>query len=126
MSWDDPSGAGKPDEVPLLGGLITPGVVRVGDTVRRPVDPHSEFVRQLLSHLEAVGFEDAPRYLGIDAKGRECLSYIEGVVPDNIDAGFTDDILSDAADQLRRLHEATAGSQLAGSEEVVCHNDISP
>jgi hypothetical protein len=54
----------------------------------------------LLSYLEAVGFEGAPRYLGIDAKGRECLSYIDGVVPDNIDAGFTDNVLRDAADQL--------------------------
>jgi hypothetical protein len=49
---------GQPAEVPLLGGRITPGVVRVGDTVRRPVGPHSTFVHALLHHLEHVGFSD--------------------------------------------------------------------
>jgi len=73
--------AAQPAEVPLLGGRITPGVVRVGDTVRRPVGPHSAFVHAVLRHLEQVGFGDAPRFLGIDDQGRECLSYIEGFRP---------------------------------------------
>ncbi|MCA1719335.1 MAG: aminoglycoside phosphotransferase family protein, partial [Actinobacteria bacterium] len=29
-----------PEEVPLTGGRITQGVVRVGNTVRRPTGPH--------------------------------------------------------------------------------------
>ena len=113
-------------EVPLPGGRITPGVVRVGDTVRRPVGQHSAFVHALLLHLEAVGFTEAARFQGIDAQGRETLSYIEGSVPANLDAGLTDGQLADAAQLLRRFHDATAGSEIAGSEEVVCHNDISP
>ena len=36
------------DEVPLLGGMSTPGVVRVGDTVRRPMGANSEYVHGLL------------------------------------------------------------------------------
>ena len=122
---NDPHAA-QPAEVPLLGGRVTPGVVRVGDTVRRPVGPHSAFVHAVLRHLEQVGFADAPRFLGIDDQGRECLSYIEGFVPDNLDAGLTDEQLADAARLLRRYQDATAGSALAGDEEVVCHNDISP
>lgn len=118
--------AGQPAEVPLLGGRITPGVVRVGDTVRRPTGRHSTFVHAVLRHLEQVGFPDAPRFLGIDDQGRECLSYIEGFVPDNLDAELTDEQLADAARLLRRYHDATAGSVLAGAEEVVCHNDVSP
>jgi Phosphotransferase enzyme family len=55
-------------------------VVRVGDTVRRPVGPHSPLVHALLTHLESVGFEGAPRFLGIDGSGREVLSYIDGEV----------------------------------------------
>ncbi|MDP9299490.1 MAG: hypothetical protein M3P43_01105 [Actinomycetota bacterium] len=47
-------------------------------------------------------------------------------MPDNPDAGLTDEQLTDAARLLRRYHEATAGSALAGNEEVVSHNDISP
>jgi hypothetical protein len=55
-------------------------VVRVGDTVRRPVGPHSPLVHALLAHLESAGFEGAPRFLGIDGSGREVLSYIDGEV----------------------------------------------
>jgi len=67
-------------EIPLTGGDVTEGVVRVGDTVRRPVGPHSPLVHALLTHLESVGFEGAPRFLGIDSSGREVLSYIDGEV----------------------------------------------
>jgi hypothetical protein len=76
-SWAD-----KADEaeIPLAGGDVTEGVVRVGDTVRRPVGPHSPLVHALLTHLESAGFEGAPRFLGIDGSGREVLSYIDGEV----------------------------------------------
>ncbi len=67
-------------EIPLAGGDVTEGVVRVGDTVRRPVGPHSPLVHALLIHLESAGFEGAPRFLGIDGSGREVLSYIQGEV----------------------------------------------
>src|ERR1700728_1371426 len=67
-------------EIPLAGGDVTEGVVRVGDTVRRPVGPHSPLVHALLTHLESIGFEGAPRFLGIDRAGREVLSYLDGEV----------------------------------------------
>jgi Phosphotransferase enzyme family len=67
-------------EIPLAGGDVTEGVVRVGDTVRRPVGPHSPLVHALLAYLEMAGFEGAPRFLGIDGSGREVLSYIDGEV----------------------------------------------
>jgi Ser/Thr protein kinase RdoA (MazF antagonist) len=75
--WVDKAGQ---VEVPLAGGDVTEGVVRVGDTVRRPVGPHSPLVHALLAHLELAGFEGAPRFLGIDGSGREVLSYIDGEV----------------------------------------------
>jgi phosphotransferase family enzyme len=74
--WTDD---GEP-EVPLPGGDVTEGVVRVGDTVRRPVQENSPLVHALLKHLESVGFDGAPRFLGIDARGREVLTFIEGEV----------------------------------------------
>lgn len=58
-------------------------MVRVGDTVRRPVGPHSPLVHALLKHLDAAGFGGAPRFLGIDGAGREVLSYIGGEVAGN-------------------------------------------
>lgn len=57
-------------EVPLAGGRTTEGVVRVGDTVRRPTKARAPFVHELLRHLEARGFSGAPRFLecyGLDA-----------------------------------------------------------
>ena len=42
--------------LPLTGGRMTPGVVRVGETVRRPVSP---FAVLLLSHLASAGFDGA-------------------------------------------------------------------
>jgi Ser/Thr protein kinase RdoA (MazF antagonist) len=110
-------------EIPLEGGRITPGVVRVGDTVRRSTNPNSPFVHELLQHLEEVGFDGAPRFLGVDERGREILSYREGDVPDNIRPDYSDEVLAGAARLLRRYHDATAGRT---SAEVVCHNDISP
>jgi hypothetical protein len=71
---------GSQTEIPLLGGDVTEGVVRVGDTVRRPLNANSPFVHALLRHLEAVGFTGAPKFLGIDTAGREVLSFIEGEV----------------------------------------------
>jgi len=75
--WADEAGQA---EIPLAGGDVTEGVVRVGDTVRRPVGPHSPLVHALLAHLESIGFEGAPRFLGIDRAGREVLSYVDGEV----------------------------------------------
>jgi hypothetical protein len=114
------------EAVPLTGGRITPGVVRVGNTVRRPMNPNSDFVHDLLRYLEGVGFDAAPRFLGKDKEGREILSYREGAVPENIRPDYSDDVLRAAARLIRRYHDAVAGSDLAGPEEVVCHNDISP
>jgi hypothetical protein len=76
-NWADEAGQ---VEIPLPGGDVTEGVVRVGDTVRRPLGPHSPLVHALLTHLQSVGFEGAPRFLGIDRAGREVLSYVEGEV----------------------------------------------
>jgi aminoglycoside phosphotransferase (APT) family kinase protein len=76
-SWADQAGQA---EIALAGGDVTEGVVRVGDTVRRPVGSHSPLVHALLTHLEAAGFAGAPRFLGIDSAGREVLSYVDGEV----------------------------------------------
>ena len=114
-------------ETRLSGGWVTQGVVRVGDTVRRPVGPNAEFVHRLLDDLARVGFAAAPRYQGIDDAGREILSFIDGEVPsDTREITWNDEQLTAAARLLRRFHDATALSPLRGSSEVVCHNDYGP
>jgi hypothetical protein len=67
-------------EEPLLGGDVTDGLVRIGDTVRRPLQPSSALVEAVLEFLERTGFEGAPRFLGRDAQGRQALSFVSGEV----------------------------------------------
>jgi hypothetical protein len=100
---------GEP-EVPLPGGDVTEGVVRVGGTVRRPPTPFTPAIRALLAHLEAAGFEGAPRPLGVDAAGREVLTYLPGLVPPRPLPGWAaaDRVLAGVARLQRRYHDAAA------------------
>jgi hypothetical protein len=98
-------------EIPLAGGDVTEGVVRVGDTVRRPRGPWSDSVADYLRHLEQVGFDGAPRYLGVDAQGRDVLDFVEGDVPGQpVVESWAGSALAlvGVARLLRRLHDASA------------------
>ena len=55
--------------VPLTGGNLSEGLVRIGHTVRRPAGPWSPSVHAFLRHLDDVGFTGAPRSLGFDEQG---------------------------------------------------------
>lgn len=112
------------EEIALTGGRLTRGVVRIGDTVRRPAKASSRFVAELLEHLERQDCTWAPRYLGQDESGRDVLSYQEGTVPAKWRT-FGDHQLRAAAAILRALHDATAGSRLSPTG-VVCHHDPGP
>lgn len=97
---------------PLLGGTANRGRVhRVGDTVRRPLRRTTPAVHALLQHLEDVGFDGAPRVLGIDDDGREVLSYIPGqaVTAPAPGWGLTDAALRSVGSLLRRFHDAVTG-----------------
>ena len=106
-------------ETPLLGGTANRGlVVRVGDTVRRPLRASSTATHALLQHLERVGFTGAPTFLGIDAQGREVLSYLRG---ETVTAPYpawsmTDEALDSVAVLLRSYHEAVADFTPSGLE----------
>lgn len=104
---DDPDA----EEVQLPRGDVTEGVVRIGGTVRRPHQPQSVAVAGYLAHLEKVGFDGSPRYLGRDRRGRDVLTYLDGAVagdpPDPWAAD--DDLLASVAVLVRRLHTASAG-----------------
>jgi hypothetical protein len=137
------------EEIPLVGGMdprCPP--VRVGDTVRRPAGSSRESVRDLLRHLEAVGFDGAPRHRGTDEQGREVLSYIEGDVPlpPYPTWAMTDAALLDLGALVRRFHEAAASfvpppgaawatgwadptattADAADLNRTICHNDLFP
>lgn len=114
------------EEIPLLGGQLTPGIVRVGNTVRRPPKGNATFVHDLLQFLEDQGFPFAPRFFGIDKQGREILSYLEGQTGPESCSGLSDDLLKQAAKAIRRYHDATAGSPLAQGHEIVAHHELGP
>ena len=119
-------------ETVLEGGDVNV-VVRIGDTVRRPTGEWSSSVHALLRHFEAVGFDGAPRFLGIDEQGREILSFVEG------DAALAplpadDDVLVELGRLLRRMHEAVADFEppadarwfSGGEGPLICHRDLFP
>jgi Phosphotransferase enzyme family len=130
------------EEAHLAGGVANKGsVVRVGDTVRRPVRAQSEAVAALLVHLEAGGFPGAPRFLGFDDSGREVLSWIPGdaPLPPFPSWAMADDALLSLARLLRAFHDAVEGFFLSGPNrkwstemadpsggDLVCHNDVCP
>src|ERR687895_2260955 len=129
--------AGDRGEVVLSGGLTNARrVTRVGDTVRRPRRPTSPATWALLEHLERVGFDGAPRFLGVDDRGREVLSYVPGeaAIEPYEDWALTDEALVSVAELLRRYHEAVASFDAAGRtwpefvpaefrEGLISHND---
>jgi hypothetical protein len=119
--------------------------VRIGDTVHRVAGSSRPGVTALLRHLEAVGFDGAPRHLGFDDLGREVLSFIDGDVPlpPYPAWAMTDVALADLGALARRFHETTAGfvpppepgwatdwaDPTRGAppdDRVICHNDLFP
>ena len=111
------------EEQKLSGGQNT-DVVRIGNTVCRPIGPNSDYVHKTLTLLEEKNCIYSPRYLGIDDKGREILSYIDGEMGGGIE--WTDSQLMIVMKMLRDFHDSTSGSELCNGREVVCHRDIAP
>ncbi len=112
-------------EQPLTGGATRAGVVRVGETVRRPRTDRSAFVERVLRRLDAASVEGMPRWLGSDADGRDMLSYQQGETGHDQDT-WSDDALTRVVRLVRSMHDALAGSPEADGAETVCHNDIAP
>jgi len=126
------------DEIPLLDGNSNGAVVRIGNTVRREIGAASHSVHRLLIHMENCGFSAAPKFLGIDQKGRETLSYIHGNCCVSAEHWSDERYLLSAADLLSRLHKATNDYPTNNADkwrfvypdsskhEVICHNDFAP
>jgi len=98
-----------PDEVPLSdGGPNVAGAVLIDGQVHRSTGPWTPAVHALLTHLEAVGFDGAPRVLGFDDEGREVLTWIDGDAPGWPWPAWmqTDDALVALGELLRGYHDA--------------------
>jgi len=124
----------------ILEGGGRNAVVRVGDVVHRGTGPWARTVHGLLRHLEAVGFEGAPRVVGtgFDEKGRETLSYVEGATPPKYQ--WAPAMMGEVGALLRRTHEALAsyvppadavwrdwfGRDLGNGQRIIGHCDTGP
>lgn len=127
-------------EIPLSGGFDPARpVVRVGDTVRRPIKASSPAVQTLLQALQEQDFDGVPRYLGKDDRGREILSFVDGQVPLPTYPAWsmTHAALASVGHLLLRFHQATARIEASGVRwaldradpqggPVICHNDLFP
>jgi len=106
--------------------------------VVRPAAPFRAATHALLAHLEAAGFDGAPRVLAAGPV-TETLTYIAGraMVPPFPADVLTDEALVSVADLLRRYHQAVSGFDPAGyawprpvparyRTGLVSHNDVYP
>jgi hypothetical protein len=97
------------------------GAVLVDDEVRRPAQPWTATVHDVLRHLEDAGFGGAPRARGFDDRGRERLTFLPGQTLGETSPWpawvRSDDTLRQVGAWLRGLHDATATFR-PGSEAV--------
>jgi hypothetical protein len=122
----------------LIGGSTA--VHRRGEVVVREARPWSGTVLALLRHLEAEGFDAAPRVVGegFDADGNEMLTYVHGERADRAD--LTEEGCFRLGEVLSALHGATAsfapgfepswmpwwGRDLGDDRRVIGHCDAVP
>ncbi len=122
-------------EEQLPGGNATDGVVRVGDTVRKPWNQSSPAVQQLLARLRANGI-DVPKPLGRDEQGRQILEFVEGTPAIDLPVLSAGELRRVGA-MVRSIHDVCAelGSEFAGAwksavripaehPDLLCHNDL--
>ena len=136
---DGPQGAAAVD-LQLLGGGVAnrDRVLRVGDTVRRPLAPSAPATHALLRHLEAVGFAGSPRVLAVTGQ-TETLTWIRGRAAATPLPGWalSEATVASVGALLRRFHDAVASFESTGLQwhaEVppayrgrsVSHNDVHP
>lgn len=124
-----------------LEGGFDGGASLVGGVVRRTAGAWTSSVHALLAHLEAVGFDGAPRPLGVDADGREMVSFLPGLTVGNARPWpawtHSESALVDVARWLRRYHMAVADFVPPADAPwregeswqpgmIIAHNDAAP
>ncbi|WP_250034697.1 phosphotransferase [Paractinoplanes maris] len=127
-------------EVVLPGGNTT-GAVLIDGVVHKRAAPWTASVHAVLRHLEAAGFDAAPRALGFDDQGREMLTYLPGETFAGRDSppgwASADAMLAQVGRWLRRVHDLTAGFTPPPDEHwfiggtmgpglIIGHQDASP
>jgi hypothetical protein len=131
----------------LQGGVANAGaVVRIGQHVLRPANPHTSSIHGFLTHLREAGFDGASQPVGVDPDGRERLVFIAGEVPVPPYPAWSqsEESLASVARLMRRFHDASAAFPIASDDGwsmemadvrdggatgadpglIICHNDV--
>ena len=129
------------DHEHALDGGNTGGAVRRGQTVLRKAGPWTSSVHALLRHLEASGFDRAPKPLGMDSLGREVLSFLPGETVGSREPWppwvHSDQALVEVAWWLREFHDAVENFRVPADAvwreggrhepgQIIGHNDAAP
>ena len=124
-----------------LDGGFDSGASLVDGVVRRTPGSWTPSVHALLDHLQTSWFSGAPRALGIDADGREMVSFLAGQTVGNARPWpswtHSSSALTDVARWLRRYHAAVADfvppddacwreGETWQPGMIVAHNDAAP
>lgn len=124
-------GGADDSEEPLSGGNASSGVVRVGDTVRKPWLSSTERTVAYMRALRDRGI-DIPEPRGRDDEGRLVLEYVEGELAmdrEPLDA----ELLGRIGALVREIHDTSVGLQIpdawdvlipAARPDLLCHNDL--
>lgn len=117
---------------------MTQGLVRVGQTVRRPSGPWTAAVHSLLTHLADVGYDGAPKSLGLDNQDRHVVEWIDGEAAyPFLTPGDNGQELHEVGRLIREFHTA-AGSFVPPTDAVwnvliepdecnlIIHHDLAP
>jgi Ser/Thr protein kinase RdoA (MazF antagonist) len=120
---------------PLEGGNSTTGVVRVGDTVRKPWSAATPAVIEFMAAVRRTGV-DVPDVLGRDDQGRLILEFVPGTLA--MDAGpLTARDLERVGRIVRSIHDAGKGFEptvtphwapaiTPPGNDLICHGDLAP
>jgi Phosphotransferase enzyme family len=122
----------------LVGGIANAGkVVRSGEFVLRPTNPHSATIHGFLKALRATGFQGASLAVEIESDCWERLIYIEGdvAIPPYPAWAQSDEALASITRLANSFHEASRkvaiplgpwSDEMADPEggPIICHNDI--
>lgn len=122
------------EEIALSGGNATAGVVRIGDTVRKPWTDATPTVIEYMRSLAAQGL-DIPAPLGRDEAGRQIIEFVAG--PSAHTRELTPDDLRRIGGIVRAIHDASplVGPDVgplpemllpADEPDLLCHNDLTP
>lgn len=117
-------------------------VIQVGNIIYRDIKPQSKSIHRLLLHLEKMGIQFCPRFLGLNDNNQEMLSFVEGETiedyPEINDIHKKIITVQMAAKMLREYHDATLDFKRFPEDiwflnyegklqaEVICHNDFAP